>query len=447
MEFKPLRKLYHHLYVLVEGRLWVKVIIGLFLGIITGILLGPDTGLVQPKAGQTITSWLALPGNIFIRLVQMIMIPLIISSIIQGIAGGENKEQLKSTGPKVGFYFLITTVFSIVIGLVTVLAIKPGNFIDTASLLQDAAPLEVEVGEEEISIFSNIPGAISNILPSNPLQSMVSGEMLSIVIFSIIVGIALISMKDETANPLMDLLFTVQEICMTVTRWAMVLAPFAVFGLIAQITARVGFDALTGLGMYILTVILGLLILMCCYLTIVFFVAGIKPFAFLKEVRELLLLAFSMASSAAVMPLSMKTVEENFKVTKGISRFVIPVGATINMNGTALYQAIATIFLAQVYGLDLNIMSIILLVVTTVAASVGTPSSPGAGIIILATVLSSVGIPIEGIAMIIGVDNLLGMSRTAVNVTGDITACLLFQKWEDRREADGAVGELSQETT
>jgi Na+/H+-dicarboxylate symporter len=421
-----LKELYIHLEGLVKGRLWLKVIIGMVLGVVAGVLLGQETGYVSPENSSLITSWLALPGNLFIRLVQMIMIPLIVSSVIQGIAGGEHKDELIKTGPKVALYFIITTSVAIVIGVITTLLIKPGNYINSSALLSvGGVSAELEVETSSFSLKA-VPNMITDLLPDNPLASMVTGEMLSIVIFSIIVGIALLNVSDKTSRPLLDLLSSIQEICMTITKWAMKLAPYAVFGLICQITAMVGINTIAGLGMYILAVVVGLMGLVGFYILILLFVAKTPVRHFFSSAKELLLLAFSMASSAAVMPMSIKTAEEKLNVKPSVSRFIIPVGATINMDGTAAYQAISTIFLAQVYGLELGVLSIVLLVITTVAASIGTPSTPGAGVIVLATVLSSVGVPITGIALIIGVDRLLGMLRTAVNVTGDLTACMVF---------------------
>ena len=309
------------------------------------------------------------------------------------------------------------------------LLISPGKYVDANKMKASMGEsIEIESVQKEDKNLTNLPQRITNVLPANPLQAMISGEMLSIVLFSIIVGIALVSMPTDSSSPVLNLLFSMQEICMTITRWAMKIAPLAVFGLIAQITAKVGFDALAGLSVYILTVWLGLFILLGFYVLILMIFSDCGPKKFFSSSKDVLLLAFSMASSAAVIPMSIKNAEENLGVHPSISRFVIPLGATINMNGTALYQAIATIFLAQIFGLDLNIMTILLLVTTTVAASIGTPSSPGAGIIILATILGTVGIPVSGIAMIIGVDSLLGMSRSAVNVSGDLVASVIFNK-------------------
>ncbi len=208
----------------------------------------------------------------------------------------------------------------------------------------------------------------------------------------------------------------------------MMLVPYAVFGLIAALISRIGIGIFLGLGYYMLVVILGLIILMVFYLILIFVFIKKKPFNFLRLIREPQLLAFSTASSAAVMPLTMKTANEKLRVSSNISNFVIPLGATINMDGTALFQCVTTLFMAQAYGIEVDLINLILITATVVAASIGTPAIPGGGVIILASVLMSAGIPSEGLIVIIGIDRILGMFRTAVNVTGDLTACLIFNK-------------------
>lgn len=265
---------------------------------------------------------------------------------------------------------------------------------------------------------------------------MVEGQMLQVVIFSIIMGVALVSMSPEKAKPMLDILDSLQQICMTVVRWAMRMAPYAVFGLMAQLTTTLGFRAMLGMASYVATVLLGLAILMLLYLTILKLLAGVPPLKFVKDTRDVLLLAFSTSSSAAVMPLSIRTAEDKLGVRPSVSQFVIPLGATINMNGTALYQAVATVFLAQVYGIDLSVGSMTLVVAMAVGASIGSPATPGVGIVILAMVLQSVGVPAAGIALIMGVDRILDMCRTAINVTGDLVACQLMENWSGKRLED-----------
>ena len=216
---------------------------------------------------------------------------------------------------------------------------------------------------------------------------------------------------------------------MTVVRWAMRLAPLAVFGLLAQLTSQMGLNVLLGMLVYVATVLIGLLLLLCLYLLLLYFSAGLRPMAFLSGTREVLLLAFSTSSSAAVMPLSIKTAEETLRVRPSISQFVIPLGATINMNGTALYQAVAAMFLAQVFEVDIDMLGMALIVTMAVAASIGSPATPGVGIVILAMVVTSVGIPASGIALIMGVDRILDMCRTTINVAGDLVASRVMEEW------------------
>ncbi len=433
LELKPLKELNDYLQSLVEKRLWLKVLIALFLGVGVGVLLAPDTGLFKEGLAHSIGNWLALPGQLFLKLVQMIMIPLIFASIIRGITSN-NEEQLKKMGGRVILYFIFTTVISIVIGMVVSYAFKPGKYLDGFSTVQVETVDEKTSNAVEKPSFrlGELPEAISGLLPDNPLASMVSGEMLAIVIFAIIVGIAITALTDEMQKPVVTMLSAVQEICMVIVKWAMKMVPYAVFGLMAQVTSRVGLESLTGLGVYTLVVLLGLFILLVFYLIVVSLVGGINPMKFLKQIRDVQLLAFSTTSSAAVMPLSLKTAEEKLKLSPSVSNFIIPVGATINMDGTALFQCVTTIFIAQVYGMDMGLVAIVLVMVTIVAASIGTPSIPGGGVIILASVLQDAGIPVEGLMIIIGIDRLLGMFRTAINVTGDITAAVVFNKWQDK---------------
>ena len=416
----PLHRLYSKLTGLVETKLWARVLLGLGLGVGVGVLLGPTTGIVPLQVAGNIASWLALPGDLFIRLVQMIMIPLVVASIVQGIAGGGEREQVARLGARVTLYFVGTTVVATLIGFAAALAVRPGR----------GSPLSVSMAGPVPQVVDSppvdVPSMISGLLPSNPLASALAGEMLSIVIFAVIVAAALISMPRERAEPVLTLLFSVQEICMTVTKWAMRLAPFAVFGLMARTTATSGLEAITSLGFYVLTVLTALAGILVIYAIIIAAFTSISVKRFFRAASDVLLLAFSVASSAAVMPLTMKTAEKELGVPSDVSRFVVPVGAIINMNGTAAYQSVATMFLAQAYGLELSPGTLGLVVVTTVAASIGTPSAPGAGIVILATVLASAGIPIEGISIILGVDHFLGMCRTSVNVAGDLTACVVF---------------------
>ncbi|WP_242492574.1 dicarboxylate/amino acid:cation symporter [Methanolobus psychrotolerans] len=403
----------------------------MILGVGTGLLLGPSAGFLSKEMSYTIGEWLALPGYLFLALLQMIVVPLVFASIIRGIASGEDMEQLKKIGLRTVAYFLVTTALAILIGLTLALTINPGTYI-SSELVQNTIisdTTQVESSGITTPDVAELPGMITTILPTNPLGALATGQMLQVVLFSAIIGVALVSISPMQSKPLLELLGSLQEVSMAVVRWTMLLAPIAVFGLISKFTINLGLEALMGMLVYVGTVLLGLLLMLIIYMSIILIVTGKSPIAFMRAIKDVLLLAFSTSSSAAVMPLSIKTAEESIGVRPSISQFVIPLGATINMNGTALYQSVAAVFLAQAFGIELGFGELLLIMITVVGASIGTPSTPGVGIVILALILNSVGIPTAGIALIIGVDRILDMSRTAVNVTGDLVTCVVMDKW------------------
>ena len=434
----PFNYLSKHLTRLVKGRLWLKVLIGMILGVATGMLIGPTTGWVNPDTATTAGNWLALPGQLFLTLIQMIVIPLIFASVVLGLTASESFEQLRKMGIGIVIYFIITTTIAIIIGIGVAKAINPGSYVDAQNLkiVVQATTIPAQAPAPSLS---ELPQKLVTLLPSNPLTSMVEGQMLQVVLFAMIMGAALVMMKPTQSKPLLDLMASLQEVCMTIVGWAMRLAPIAVFGLMAQLTTKIGLNAILGMGVYVATVLLGLIILLLIYLLIIYLVTRESPLYFLHHVRDVLLLAFSTSSSAAVMPLSIKNAEEKLKVHPSVSQFVIPLGATINMNGTALYQGVATIFLAQIFGIDLNMSALLLVIVTAVGASIGSPGTPGVGIIILAMVLETAGIPTAGVVLIMGVDRILDMSRTAINVCGDLVAARLMNQWMIKTEILDAV--------
>lgn len=427
LELRPLNALSVHLDRLIKGRLWLKVIIGLFLGAGLGVLINPSSGFVSESLSLSLANWLDLPGQIFMRLVQMIMIPLIFASIISGIVSNTS-DNLKTFGLRLLLYFVFTTFVAISLGLLVTLLMEPGIFIYEMGGFPSSGENVIETATKS-NPMENIPETISKLMPDNPLEAILTGEMLGVVMFTIIIGVAITQLENETGRPIIRFVEAIQKICMTVVSWAMMLVPYAVFGLMAALLSKIGVEIFLGLGYYMLVVVVGLILLVIFYLMMVFVVTRNNPFTFLGLIREPQLLAFSTASSAAVMPLSMKTADEKLKVSSNISDFVIPIGATINMDGTALFQCVTTIFMAQAYGIELSLINIVLVTFTVVAASIGTPAIPGGGVIILASVLQSVGIPIDGLIVIIGIDRILGMFRTAVNVTGDLTASVIFNKF------------------
>lgn len=440
LRLAPLRRLVTNLERLVETHLWARVLIGMLAGILLGVVLGPDTGLVAPRYAVPLATWLALPGLLFLALVQMIVVPLVFASVVRGLGAGDDVAQLRQLGLRGAAFFIVTTALATTVGLALGTWVEPGRFVDSSSLQASlVTPERVARATEAVDVpaLQRGPELLIGLLPTNPLASMVGGEMLQVILFAFIVGIALVNLAPEKSAPLFDLLGSLQEVSMTVVSWAMRLAPLAVFGLMTRLTSTVGLDVLAGMSVYMLTVLLGLAIMMVVFVALTAGFARMGPRRFLSAIRDVFLLAFSTSSSAAVMPLSIETAEDRLGVDPSAARFLIPLGATINMNGTALYQGVATVFLAQVFSVELSIGGLAIVVVTAVSASIGSPATPGAGIVILAMVLEGVGIPTTGIALILGVDRILDMSRTAVNVTGDLTACVVVQSLSRRGAPSG----------
>ncbi len=419
---------------LIENKLWLKVILGLVLGILTGILIGPDLNWVAADTSLVIASWLALPGQLFLAMIQMIVVPLVLASVMRGLTAASSMTQLKKLGLYGGLFFLLFTALASGIGIGVSQWIDPGSYVDPTPFKSMIAGAGSQAGQfGAMPAIADIPSQFVGLLPNNPLQSFSSGDMLRIVIFAILFGIALMSIPASKSAPLYDLLGSLQEVCMAIVGWAMRIAPFAVFGLIAKLTSTVGIDVLIGMVVYVGTVILGLLIMALIYIQVVAIASGQGMLWFLRESRDVLLLAFSTSSSAAVMPLTIKTLEEKLKVNSASVRFLVPLGATVNMSGTALYQAVATVFLAGVFGVALDGTAIVLIVTMTIFASMGSPATPGASIVILAMMLENVGIPQAGIALLMGVDRILDMCRTVVNVMGDMAAALVVDRYVSKQ--------------
>jgi Na+/H+-dicarboxylate symporter len=427
----PLKLLARHFERMIDGRLWLKVIIALCLGVIAGVLLGPDLALVSPGYVKIITAWLAFPGQVFLAIIQMIVVPLVLASIVLGLASNNNPVAMKKNGLIAVSFIMLSTAVAAAIGIFFALSIEPGHYINMGEILETAAEPVVAAAPQGFPQMSDLPAKVSGLIPKNPLASMVTGEMLQVILFAAVLGAALMSIPASQSKPLYDVLVALQEVSIRIVSWVMRIAPIAVFGLIAKLVANVGIEVLGGMAIYVLTVLLGLLALALIYFAVVKISYKMPLASFFTDVRELLLLAFSTSSSAAVMPISLQVAENKLKIPPDIVRFVIPLGATINMTGTALYQGVATVFLAQVFNVDLTLTNYLFIVTMSVAASIGSPATPGAGIIILSTVLVGVGIPEAGIALILGVDRILDMCRTAINVLGDVVTCTVVDSLTD----------------
>ncbi|EMY70383.1 dicarboxylate/amino acid:cation symporter [Leptospira vanthielii] len=408
---------------------WIQILVSLLLGLILGILLNPETGLVSTLTLKPYLLWMKLPGDIFLNLLQMIMIPLVIVSIALGVSSLRNLKDLWNLGSKTLLYFIFTTIISVSIGISLALIIKPGNHIQTQSV-------EISTNNSDAKLNQNlesVPETIANIIPKNLVIVWSKQQMLSVVFFGMILGIFFLTSR-ESGAALKAFCHSLESFCLWVVATAMKLAPLAVLGLMSYAMVQIGFSLLFGLVSYIGTVILGLFCILVFYSVLILIFTGKNPLRFLNQVREIPLLGFSTSSSSSVLPYSLKLAKEKLKLKETVADFVLPLGATINMDGTALYQAIATVFLSQVYQVNLSSLDLFLLVGTVTAASIGTAATPGVGLVILASILYTFHIPIEGITILFGVDRFLDMCRTSVNLTGDLSCAFIMDHiWKETK--------------
>jgi len=416
--------------------LWLKILIGMALGVALGLILSPHgINALGQGAAETLAPWIKLPGVLFLGLIQMVVIPLVLCSIILGITQSGEMDFVKKMSVRIVFYFLTTTFIAITIGTVLVNLINPGSYIapDLVESFREQTLTQVQITEQQTFDNLTIPDRLANLLPINISKAMVEKNLLHIVIAAMIFGAALLTLPEKSAKPIKDLCVSGQDVAMKVIGWAMAIAPYAVFGLLCDITIKLGFDALIGMSIYMLTVIMGLVCMVIVYIAIASIIGRRSPVAFMRDIKETQLLAFSTSSSAATMPFTLACAEQKLGIRPEVSRFTIPLGATINMDGTALYQVIAAVFLVQIFGevsgVDLTTTELILLMITTVGASIGTPATPGVGIVVLATILTGIGLHPAAVGFILGVDRILDMCRTTVNVTGDLTATIVMDRW------------------
>ncbi len=417
------------LRVWITSRLWAQVMTGMVLGFGLGLLLSDATGLVAPETAEVVGLWLAVPGRIFLALIAMVLIPLIFSSIVGGLTGAGSPEELRSVGLRLAAFILTTTTIAAAIGVGLARWLQPGTGLAgfSRSFTRADPPAPDALADMPVAdADATLPDRIVDILPSNPTAAIVQGDMLAVVVLALLVGISVTQVQRERAAPFLALMDALLSISMNIVKWAMFLAPFAVFGLMAQLVMRTGMETMLGISGYVGTVLLGLSGLLCLYLSVALVFARVTPLRFLQASGSNLLLAFSTSSSSAVMPVTIQSARQ-LGVPESIANLVVPLGATMNMAGTALYQAVAILFLAQLSGVDLSPVQVAVVVGTLVASSIGAPGTPGVSIAILINVATSMGIPVEGMVIILGVDRLLDMCRTAVNVTGDLVAAVLFR--------------------
>ena len=414
-------------------QLHTKILIGLLVGAVLGIAANQILTGDHP-AVVWVNTFVAGPvGQIFLRLLIMIVVPLIFASIALGVAGLGDLKRVGRIGGKTLGYFLVTTVLAAGVGLTLVHIFEPGTRItpevraELSAQYQDAATAGVEASQtNRFGIHT-----VVNIVTRNPVKSAADGDLLGVIFFSLVFGAALTLIPRARAEPMLAILQALNDIVIKIVEMAMKLAPYGVAALIFGVTSSFGFALLKPLSFYVLVVLLGLLIHAGINISLIMrFVVGISPVKFYSRIWTAIVTAFSTSSSAATLPTAMATAEKNLGIPPSVAGFVLPLGATMNMNGTAIFEAVTIIFLATVFGVYLDFSQQVVVVVMAVITAIGAAGVPGGSIPLLIGILAMFGVPGEGIALILGVDRILDMSRTTVNVLGDIGASAFIAKSE-----------------
>lgn len=400
--------------------LTVKVIAGLILGAITGLLIN----LLAPDAFNNFNTYLFVPlGQIFLSLISMLVVPLVFFSIILGTSGLGDPAKLGRIGFKTITYFLVTTTIAITIGLGLAAVVQPGL----------AGDFDLEAAEFDSAEAPSVAETLLNIIPKNPLEALTNGNMLQIIVFAVFIGLALTALGERTKG-IVNLVEQGNEIMMYLVGIVMRFAPYGTFGLIATAIGSQGLSAIKAMSAYMAVVVAALFIHAAfTYGGTVWLLAKKNPIWFFKKFAPAMSVAFSTSSSTATLPVSMDVAQKHLGVPKSVSSFVQPLGATINMDGTAIMQGVATMFIAQAYGVDLTMVELTTVVLTAVLASIGTAGVPGVGLIMLAMVLGSVNLPVAGIGLVLGIDRLLDMTRTAINISGDAACAVYVTETEKNR--------------
>ena len=393
-----------------------QIFISLIIGIVVGILIHYFMPEGHFRDDILIEGIFYTIGQVFIRLMQMLVVPLVFFSIADGCRNLGDTETLGKVGVRIVAFYICTTALAIFLSLMLARVINPGKGMN---LSLGANEFEVDSGEE----FS-ISKTILNFVPTNPIGALANGEMIQIIIFAVIVGLLIASMEDRLMT-LGNVVTEMNDLMMGMTMWVMKLAPIGVFFLITRTFASLGYDVIISMLSYMATVLGGLAVqLILVYMLLLTVFTRVNPINFLKKFAPVMTFAFSTASSNATVPVNIKTLEE-MGVDRKISSFTIPLGATINMDGTAIMQGVAVVFIANAYNIDLTAADFATVILTATIASVGTAGIPSVGLITLSMVLQSVGLPVEGIAMIMGIDRILDMARSAINVSGDASGTII----------------------
>ena len=392
-----------------------KIFIGLIGGIIFGILLHSVVPDSHFKNDILIEGIFYTVGQLFIRLMQMLVVPLVFFSIADGCRNLGDTETLGKVGVRIVIYYLVTTSMAIIIAL------------GLASILGPGKGMNLSIGTESFEAVStdiSLKDTILDFIPTNPIGALADGNMIQIIIFAVLVGLLIASMEDRLIT-LGNIVTEMNDLMMGMTMWVMKLAPIGVFFLISRTFSTLGFDAIVSMLSYMASVMGGLVIqLFVVYMLLLTVFVRVNPFTFLKKYASVMTFGFSTASSSATVPINIQTLED-MGVDRKISSFTIPLGATVNMDGTAIMQGVAVIFIANAYGIALSPTDFLTVILTATIASVGTAGIPSVGLVTLSMVLESVGLPVEGIAIIMGIDRILDMARTTINLSGDASGTII----------------------
>ena len=406
-----------------------KILIGMALGVLFGLIMS------NFEFGKDLISdWIKPFGTIFINSLKLIAIPLILASLIKGISDLKDIAKLSKMGGATIVTYMITTVIAVSIGLIVVNVVKPGESISEETRLELISAYESDADQKrEVAADTKNSGplqALVDVVPSNIVSAAGDNKnMLQVIFFAILFGISMILIPPDKSRPIKEFFDSLNDVVLKIIDLIMLFAPYGVFALLATLIVEAPkWDLLQSLLLYSMTLILGLAVLILLYLVIVKIFTGRNPNFFLKGILPAQLVAFSTSSSAATLPVTMDRVHNHLGVREEVSSFVLPIGATINMDGTAVYQAIAAVFIAQTFGLDLSLGAQLGIIITATLASIGAAAVPSAGIIVLVIVLAQAGIPEAGLALIFAVDRPLDMCRTVVNISGDATVSMLVEK-------------------
>ena len=404
--------------------LWKRILLALVLGVIAGMIWGP---------GAASISWL---GDLFVRLIRLVVVPLVFVTLVSGVVAMGDPAKLGSLGAKTLAIYMVTTLAAIVIGLILAAALQPGVGVDLSAAAPTAVQEAIPLSERLLSI-----------VPSNPIAALAEGNILAIIFFALLVGVSLLTIG-EKGKPVAELMDSSSEMMLRITHWVMEVAPFGVFALIAAVAGTQGVAALLD----VLTLALAVALACVIHVVVVHGVGiiklslGLSPLNFFKGARDAMLVAFSTSSSSATLPVSMSVAEDNLGIKPVVASTVLPLGATINMDGTALYVGIVSVFAAQAFGIDLSLTDYAIIAGSTTLVSIGTATVPGASLFLMAAVMGAIGISPEQIAIVIGFilpfDRPLDMLRTVVNICGDLSVATAVANWEgefDREIFDKSV--------